>query len=313
MRGLRQMDVVDVAARSGQRLKRGPVCCVVGHLKGTLRRAKNPVKRDAIERAGRAEVDIDPLLVQVRAGCVSIQLFSTRLRSAQPGAGEIVRTSDVDLAVAIEECQLIHVPEQRASAVKLHSIETMAHGFGQADGGRDLITQRARHAFSVSNFLPCPAIVGALEPAVPHLHVSGPRSAGGVDIQPVNFWSLLATTQFDLYPGVLAREVDRSRQVVVEGQFAADLRQRSISACGNYHSSRYCRRLDAVGDELRGQVEIVTAGVPRRPMQSEVAIRGRIDLHRWSEIPLRISRIHANTARVLLGGEAEHSDKADRQ
>jgi len=57
--------------------------------------------------------------------------------------------------------------------------------------------------------------------------------------------------------------------------------------------------LDAVGDQLRRQIVVITAGVERRPMQGKIAIARMVDDKFGAEIVARIARIHSDAAREL--------------
>ena len=88
---LRELDVVDESTGSRQRLQVAPSLRVVGELDCTLGGSGDPVERDLIEFAARAEVDVDPFLVK---------------SGGHPSAGEVVRAADLDALVSRVELDL---------------------------------------------------------------------------------------------------------------------------------------------------------------------------------------------------------------
>src|ERR1019366_5326262 len=156
-----------VVGRAGSRQSgdRFPVDSVVGYLEGRFGGAADPREGDAVECAGCAQVDIDPLFAAA---------------GAFPGAGEAMRAADGDAPGATEQRDFGDAPGARAGIGEGDAVEAVARGRGELDGGADFARQ-ARHAFAVAEFAPGGAVVGSGDDASPNFEIGGGRLDGTVD------------------------------------------------------------------------------------------------------------------------------------
>jgi hypothetical protein len=97
---------------------------------------------------------------------------------------------------------------------------------------------------------------------------------------------------------------DRRRPIAVKHQFALILRHHTLLAGCDLEEARRRGFPNTVGDQLRGEVVVVTAGLVGRPVERQVAIGGRVDFRRRRPVLPRISRIHADAARVGLRAQS---------
>ncbi len=286
MRGAGEANVVDGAGGGGQGLQSVPFAAVIGDLDGSFGGAADPVERDAIEAARRAQIHRHPLIA--RGG-------------AHPGTREFVRAAGMHGRLGMAEREFGNPPVERAPGFEIDAIETAAAGLLKSDGGLDL-DAGMRHAPRAAQFGPRLPIRRPRENARPLLVVAA-RNHRGQPLQPVDFRRRRATP-FHLDPDMAAGHVDAGGPIAVKQQLALILRQHSLVAGGDAEKTRRRGFPDAVGDQLRGEVVVVTAGLIGRPVERQVAIGGRIDFDRRRPILPRISGIHADAARVGLRAQS---------
>ena len=256
---LSKLDIVG----GGERLKGPPGGGIVRDLEGAFRGAFDPIQLDAVEDAGSAEIDIDPLLA---------------IGSAHPGAGKVIRATGLDTVASIEPSQLADAPSDRAGGIKVDAVEAVAGGRGQGDGGLE-VAGRMVGAGGAAQFLPGLPVVGAGEDAGPAFRLVGVRIDARLDVQTVNRGRAVSASPFELHPGGGAGEGDAGHRVAVQQVVALVLGEDACLAGGDGYPAGRFFGFDSVGDQLGGQVVVVAAGVVGGAAEGQVAIRGGLDHH----------------------------------
>src|ERR1035437_3537508 len=304
-RGLGKFEVIRQAAGRGKRLQRAPAFGVAGNLDRACGGAADPVENHAIESAGGAEIDVDPLLAVARG---------------LPGGSEVERSAYLDALVVAEEPEFADAPLGARAAFICHAVEAGVRGRGElhGDGGwsetespagagrRCGPRSRWRSGSSTAKFFPRFSIVrardhnGAASGCLTTAATTESESAAGGHIDTVDFEGSVAAAGLDLNPQRRTADRHAGGGVVIHRVFALLPFQRAAIAGGDGKPAWELGVGDAVGDQLGGVVEVVAARLVGRTVEREVANRLRIRNQRRGEVLPGISRIDADTARVLL-------------
>ena len=284
-----EKDIVVESLALGQGLKRLPVNGVGGDLDRALGGPAQPPKLYAIERAACAKIDVDPFL----AGAC-----------AHPRAGEAIGSGDVHLLPVIEEDQFGNRPDRDIRRNQPNPIATIARW---ASEGNRLAEARIgdRHvgplgSARAAQLRPLHVVVGAKHNICPAALRLGIVKRSQPHVDAIQLRRLHAAFEIELDPWLRAGDIDRGSDALVEKDLAALLGKNSRAAGGGDDPLRQSVLDDAVGDQLRGQVVVVGAGLIGGPVQGKVAVGGVGGGESGTGVLVRIAWVDADAARELL-------------
>ncbi len=301
-----ELEVVGEAGCGWQRLDSLPRGGVLRNLDRSFGRPADPVQRDAVEGAGRAQIHVHPLRGRPRA---------------HPRAGEMVWAACLDHRALVAQDHFADRPAGGAGGGKLHANAAAACGRSKADGearphgGRARVSHanpggRPFRAGGAAQFRPRLPVVGAADH---HLPSGGPacvrHGAQSGQLHAVDFERSLAAQQIDLDPRARAVQRHGGDVVAIQRMLAVLFLEHAVAG-GNRNPPGQARVADAVRDQLGGQVVIIGAGLVCRPVQRQVAIRPVTGNQDRGEILGRIARINPDAPGIWLC--MEHTDNRQK-
>jgi hypothetical protein len=182
------------------------------------------------------------------------------------------------------------------------------HYLGEAEaaaGGRPVLTDDA------AEFGPRLAVVGAGN----DYGITGGKlvigsSAKRRELEAVHFKRTVAAGGFHLDPDLRPGDIDRGGVIVIQRVLAFPAGEDALGAGGYRKPAGHYSIFDAVGDQLRREVVVISAGLERRAAIGKIAVSLRVSNQRGGEVFLGISGIDSDAARVLLRVERAQNGHA---
>ena len=208
----------------------------------------------------------------------------------------------MEFLVSVEQDELGDSPGFEVWSDKLDAIAAVARGRGEGDtlvkAGTSEVHARPFSAGGSAELLPGDSVIGAGDYVCP---AAGGRTgdATQVEFETVDFGWFATSFEIELDPGIFSRDLDGRGNVAVEEDFALLLVECAGVAGGGGYPLRKLLLVDAVGDELRGEVVVVGAGLVGGAVQCEVAIGFRVENEGGTRVFFWVAGIDADTAGIL--------------
>ena len=231
----------------------------------------------------------------------------------------MLRAGDVNFLALVEGGEFGDAPGLDAVGSEFHTVVAIVRGRGEGDGLHEAGTGEL-HAGPVGSggagdFFPAVVVVGGGDDVGPAGGGQWSVHAAEPEVNAVELRRRAIAFEVELDPGLVAGDVDGGGDVAVEENFALLLRQDAAARCGRDNPLREVLFLDAVGDELCGEVVVVRAGLIRGAIEGEIAVGGRVDDEGRAGVFLWIARINADAAgevELCVGAGSQGRDSEDQ-